>query len=581
VSDNQGQGDSAKVMLRQTTVANVFKLASRRTFDRETDGPSFAILITCADAGVPSLETRRQLTVRIRDENDNAPVFTDSAYFTKIVENNKPGAELLRVRATDRDIGANGNVTYYVDYVTATFADVTEEGVIIAVTSFDREEAEHVSFYVYATDKGQPPLSASVYVTIFVDDVNDESPKFVKRFYTFSVPENQPAGSVVGSVTARDSDGTGKGLVVYSLFSCISTSNSNNSISSSSSSSSSGSDGNCVFTINDRTGQVVTTQALDREVQDSYSLTVVAADYLIPSLFSTVNVSIKVTDVNDNAPEFEMTSSTTHDVTVPCNAPPGHVVTQMNASDVDEDDNARLTFAVVRGSQDDLFAIKAQESFGFVLISLCDITSLCGQSFDLVIGVTDNGQPPLTSITSLYLRVNGSLSRDSVTPITAAAAVKDFRLKGNELTAVACSAALVMALTLTVGILAIWCRRQRRVRRELVRSQDIPPTLATDSESALYNDMMSCRSTSERLHENHFRNGAGRNRKQNYTQHPHQEGDLKLEHLPQPTSSLLPDITQVQVTPGNHGSNETVASSDNDNNNARDHYFNVTHNYLA
>jgi hypothetical protein len=138
-----------------------------------------------------------------------------------------------------------------------------------------------------------------------------------------------------------------------------------------------------------------------------------------------------------------------------------------------------------------------------------------------------------------------------------------------------------MALTLTVGILAIWCRRHSRARRELVRSNDIPPTLATDSESAFYNDMIPCRPTSGRLHENHFGNGAGRNRKQNYTQHPHQEGDLKLEHLFQPTSSLLPDITQVQVTLGNHGSSEAVASSDNVNNNARDHYFNVKHNYLA
>lgn len=43
-------------------------------------------------------------------------------------------------------------------------------------------------------------------LTIQIEDVNDNNPKFRKPFYRLSVTENSKMGTVIGSVTADDPD---------------------------------------------------------------------------------------------------------------------------------------------------------------------------------------------------------------------------------------------------------------------------------------------------------------------------------------------------------------------------------------
>lgn len=69
----------------------------------------------------------------------------------------------------------------------------------------------------------------------------------------------------------------------------------------------SGGDGS-EFTINAQTGAIVTTKPLDRETLSGYLLTVTAKDGGVPALSDTTDVEISVTDVNDNAPQFNKAS---------------------------------------------------------------------------------------------------------------------------------------------------------------------------------------------------------------------------------------------------------------------------------
>ena len=48
----------------------------------------------------------------LQDENDNAPIFEQDKYTFKVKENNEPGAILATLRATDADVGENGEVRY-------------------------------------------------------------------------------------------------------------------------------------------------------------------------------------------------------------------------------------------------------------------------------------------------------------------------------------------------------------------------------------------------------------------------------------------------------------------------------------
>ncbi|KAG8004171.1 Cadherin-related family member 2, partial [Nibea albiflora] len=64
-----------------------------------------------------------------------------------------------------------------------------------------------IEINVTATDKGTPPLSATVPVIINIEDVNDKKPHFEKSSYAFSVKEGEK-GAPVGSVYAVDLDQT-------------------------------------------------------------------------------------------------------------------------------------------------------------------------------------------------------------------------------------------------------------------------------------------------------------------------------------------------------------------------------------
>jgi len=109
-------------------------------------------------------------------------------------------------------------------------------------------------FLVVAGDGGGPTSrSSSAEVVVDLVDVNDERPRFDRRTYSLTVPENSPAGTDVGAVNAVDPDVGPFGHVTYATTSDL-------------------------FAVNRDTGRVTTLQPLDREVVPVYSLTVVATD---------------------------------------------------------------------------------------------------------------------------------------------------------------------------------------------------------------------------------------------------------------------------------------------------------------
>ncbi|KAK2524899.1 hypothetical protein Q9233_009218 [Columba guinea] len=64
------------------------------------------------DGGSPALWSSAVLWLWVLDVNDNAPVFAEARYSTRVPENNAAGALVLRVRAWDVDWGQNARVRY-------------------------------------------------------------------------------------------------------------------------------------------------------------------------------------------------------------------------------------------------------------------------------------------------------------------------------------------------------------------------------------------------------------------------------------------------------------------------------------
>lgn len=89
------------------------------------------------------------------------------------------------------------------------FAINGQSGVMITKNSFDREDPTRPPRYnviAIAKDKGSPPLSAKVTISVAIVDQNDQPPIFPKSTYEVSVSEDAGIGRSIGEVTATDAD---------------------------------------------------------------------------------------------------------------------------------------------------------------------------------------------------------------------------------------------------------------------------------------------------------------------------------------------------------------------------------------
>ena len=88
------------------------RLMSSLDYETETQ---HEIVIEAEDSGQPRLKSSMKLTLLVHDVNDNEPVFENSTYSAQIVQSLMTnGAPIVTVRATDRDQGRNGRITYQV-----------------------------------------------------------------------------------------------------------------------------------------------------------------------------------------------------------------------------------------------------------------------------------------------------------------------------------------------------------------------------------------------------------------------------------------------------------------------------------
>ena len=95
----------------EQTQPTKFKVVTAAQLDRERQ-EEYALVIECQDQGNPSLVTSKTIVVKILDENDNVPIFSQDAYYEKLSENNHVKAWILQVNATDKDSGENGEVRF-------------------------------------------------------------------------------------------------------------------------------------------------------------------------------------------------------------------------------------------------------------------------------------------------------------------------------------------------------------------------------------------------------------------------------------------------------------------------------------
>uniref|UniRef100_A0A8C5ALS0 Cadherin domain-containing protein n=1 Tax=Gadus morhua TaxID=8049 RepID=A0A8C5ALS0_GADMO len=202
-----------------SSINNYYSLVTTSELDRELVSV-YNITITATDEGQPPLSSSKSVTLSVADVNDNPPVFDEESYSAYVPENNKAGHSLCSVTARDPDWRQNGTVLYSLlpgaemnsIPVTAYLSVNGDTGVIQAQRSFDYEQMRSFKVLVMARDNGSPPLSSNVTVTVFITDVNDNSPQILyptqagSSVMTEMVPKTVQGGSLVSKVIAVDAD---------------------------------------------------------------------------------------------------------------------------------------------------------------------------------------------------------------------------------------------------------------------------------------------------------------------------------------------------------------------------------------
>lgn len=292
---------------------------------------SCVITVFARDHGSPRQDGRTYVTVNLVDANDHDPVikftyFPQNAGFATVDENTSKDAIVAAVGVIDDDEGLNGKASVEIragNELGHFRLEVTETFNIVRVDGrLDREEIPKYNLTVVATDKGTPPRSATAYLVIHVNDVNDHEPVFQQSEYSAVLSELAPIGSFVASISATDAD-SGLNARIYYEFGP-------------------GSNEQGWFAIDTNTGLVTTVAVLDREVQGSHELHVSARDGGPNTKYASTHLKVTILDENDEAPRF---SEDVINVTLSENTPAYSLVATLTAVDNDQGTNGSVAYS--------------------------------------------------------------------------------------------------------------------------------------------------------------------------------------------------------------------------------------------
>ncbi|KAG8439013.1 hypothetical protein GDO86_005272, partial [Hymenochirus boettgeri] len=362
----------------------IAELVLEKNLDRE-EKAQHKLLLTAIDGGKPPRSGSAEITVIVLDINDNAPVFSQSSYKIRLMENLPIKTVIVKLNATDLDEGLNSKIGYFFDEHTLDLAKevfdlnpITGEILIKGVVDF--ETSPFYEIFVKAIDKGIPQLEGRCLIQIEVEDVNDNTPEIIYSSKTKEVPEDAPVGTVVGFITVRDKDSGMNGEVHLDL------------------------SPNLPFKIQPFKTRysLVTSEHLDREKMSQYTIQIIASDLGSPALSSHVLITINISDVNDNSPTFVQPVYNVH---IKENNEPGSLLCTVSAVDSDKGLNSALSYSIAESE------IDGTSVSSFVYINSINGNIYAQGSFDyehfqvlkITAQVEDSGSPKLVSNVSVFL----------------------------------------------------------------------------------------------------------------------------------------------------------------------------------
>lgn len=310
---------------------------------------------TTYNSGQPTFLTK--VIVTLEDVNDHEPVITmfspTGSKKLTLAENLPGGQDVAILSVEDKDTGVNAIVECQLKSQSIrgalslrpmasdseSFEDPLKMATnrkykLLATRSFDREQHPEIHFAIECWDGGKPVMRSVQKETIHILDVNDCVPVFENETHHFRVYEDPSPGNAgtvrssiqaeqIGQIKARDEDLDQNAKLQYKF------------------------SPECpeafleLVQLDKDTGVLQSTGRLDREKFASLSCKVIVCDMGTPPLSSQTELEIEILDLNDNAPQFELSE---YNFQVEENAHPGTLVGIVRVFDADLGSNSMLEF---------------------------------------------------------------------------------------------------------------------------------------------------------------------------------------------------------------------------------------------
>ncbi|XP_012516814.1 PREDICTED: protocadherin alpha-1 [Propithecus coquereli] len=325
--------------------------------------------------------------VKVKDINDNPPVFRGREQRILIPESRLLGSRFPIEGAADADIGANALLTYTLspsDYFSLDVQASDELSKSLSLElrkSLDREETPELHLLLTATDGGKPELEGTVQLLITVLDVNDNAPLFDQAVYRVSLLETTANGTLVTTLNASDADEGVNGEVIFSFDSDISPKVQEK------------------FKVDSSSGEIRLIDKLDYEETKSYEIQVKAVDKGSPPMSNHCKVLVKVLDVNDNAPQLAITSLS---LPIREDAPLSTVIALIRVSDLDSGVRGQVTCSLTPHVPFKLVST-FKNYYSLVLDGVLDRES--ESVYKVVVTAWDGGSPSLWATASVSVEV--------------------------------------------------------------------------------------------------------------------------------------------------------------------------------
>ncbi|KAM9693541.1 protocadherin alpha-11-like [Trichechus inunguis] len=260
-----------------------------------------------------------------------------------------------------------------------------QNGVLFVNSRIDREElcgrsavcSIHLEVIV---DK---PLQV-FHVEVEVRDINDNPPVFSLRKQRLQISESKQTDSRFPLEGASDADVGENALLTYRL------------------------SPNEYFSLELPTSSKLTKRlslvlkkSLDREKTAELNLLLTATDGGKPELTGTVQLFVRVLDVNDNDPEFDQSE---YKVRLLENAAKKAFVTKLNATDRDEGVNAEVTYTLISVKPNGRPLFTLDENTGEVRVNgTLDYEE--NKFYEIAVQATDKGNPPMAGHCIVWVEI--------------------------------------------------------------------------------------------------------------------------------------------------------------------------------